>query len=98
MKIDTVIDIARSKGLVDLNEEGRVNPTYRRLIHTLMSYKRVYEVETVDEMSSASNPWREWEIRWLRLPNSGRKSLNLFKDIVFGLGLYDYEKFLKKWN
>jgi len=97
MKIDTVIDIAKSKRLVDLNEEGKVNPTYRRLMHVLMVYKKVHEVETVDEMLNDSR-WREWEIKFLRLPGGGRKTLRLFKDIVFGLGLYDYEKYLKRWN
>ena len=105
MKIDTLIDIARSKRIVDLNEKGRVNPTYRRLMYTLMLYKSVYEVETVDEMFSVG-PARvsgqpvyrfAWEREWLRLPNGGRKSLNLFKEILYGIVLYDYyhEKY---WN
>jgi hypothetical protein len=98
MKIDTIIDIAKTKRLSDKDAMGRSKATYKRVIHTLMMYKKVYEVETVDEMFSAGpamTPGQPvyrfvWEREWLRLPNGGRKSLKLFKEILFELGVFDY--------
>jgi|TARA_R110000823_G_C15586993_1_gene463792 hypothetical protein len=98
MKIDTIIDIAGTKRISDKDAMGKSKGTYRRLMYTLMTYKAVYKVESVEEMFAAGPAMTPgqviyrfvWEREFLRLPNSGKKSLNLFKEILFELGLFDY--------
>jgi hypothetical protein len=82
MKIDTFIDIVRMRRKVD----GK-NPNYARLINTLCVYRKMYEVETISEIIDTEH----FEYKWLRrVPNGGRKSLNLFKELLTELKFWDY--------
>ncbi len=81
MKIDTFIDIARMRRKVD----GK-NPNYTRLINTLRIYRDIYEVNTISEIIDGP-----FEHNWIRrVPNGGRKSLNLFKELLTDLKFWDY--------
>ena len=83
MKIDTLIDIVRIKREINVTRYGK-NPNYRRLMYVLMTYKEMYEVKTISEIISMP------ERNWIRIPNAGRKSLNLFKELLTELEFWNF--------
>ena len=89
MKIDTVIDIARCKK----------TPVHTRLARVLMTYKKIYDEETIEEMyvppdwitikrdDGEYGCYRKFD----RVPNSGRRTYNAFREILSDLSVWPYD-------